>query len=307
VAPIPPQLAELERLRGTRVLVYAALIGDDSIPVLYEYLRSHGRAQRLDFVLSTVGGDPAAARRLALLLRDYTENLTVLVPHRARSAGTLLCLGADKLVLGPMAELGPLDAQIGSAGQPPPDAPGMISVQDIRVFRQMAEEWFGVNREEDRLQVLALLAQRVFPASLSAFYRFDRMVRQIAEELLDYQLPDATREARQRIIDQLVGGYHAHDYVLSRADACKLGLRVHFPTVEEEGLLWGLMQACRTQIAEHPGQTEGETTGLIAATDFHAQEVHRWVAAPSWRDDEPRDEAASRPERQLDTRWQIGM
>ena len=307
MAAIPPQLAELEHLRGNRVLLYAGLINDDCLPVLYEYLRSRGRVERLDLVLSTIGGAPTAARRLALLLRDYTKHLTILVPHRARSAGTLLCLGADELVLGPMAELGPLDAQVGSAGQPPPDAPGVISVQDIRAFRQMAEEWFGVDRDEDRLQVLALLAQRVFPASLSAFYRFDRMVRQIAEELLNYQLPDADREPRQRIIDQLVGGYQAHDYVLSRADASRLGLRVLFPTIEEEGFLWELMQACRAEIAEHPGQAEGEAIGLIAATDFHAREVQRWLDTPSWPHDEPRDEAASTPERLLNARWEIAM
>ena len=34
------------------------------------------------------------------------------MPFWAKSAATLLCLGADKIVLGEHAELGPLDVQI---------------------------------------------------------------------------------------------------------------------------------------------------------------------------------------------------
>jgi hypothetical protein len=248
-------------------------------------------------VLSTSGGAATAARRAAQLLRGHADHLTILVPHRARSAGTLLCLGADELVLGPMAELGPLDSLLGSAGQVPPDAPGMLSVEDVRAFREMAADWFGVDRAEDRLQVLALLAQRVFPASLGSLYRFDRMVRRIAEELLGHQLPNVDADDRRRIVDQLVSGYPAHDYILSRDDARELGLRVRFPSAREEDLLWGLSQALRGRLAEHPGQAEEETRGLIAASDFYAREVHRWLEAPPWR--------GGPPERVLDARWEI--
>jgi ClpP class serine protease len=158
-----PQLDELQALRHTPVIVYSSMIGDDTVSVVYDCLRQIGQTQRLDLVLFTSGGKVTIARRLALLLREFTQYLTILVPYRARSAGTLLCLSANELILNPTAELGPIDAHIGSVGPTPPDAPGLISAEDVRAFRQMAEDWFGVNREKDRLQVLALLAQLYFP------------------------------------------------------------------------------------------------------------------------------------------------
>src|SRR5438105_4971181 len=98
---ISSQIAEMQSLRGTPVIVYASMINDDSVRVLYECLRRWGQQEHLDFVLSTSGGPVTAARQLALLLRNYTRHLTILVPYHARSAGTLLCLCANELVLGP--------------------------------------------------------------------------------------------------------------------------------------------------------------------------------------------------------------
>lgn len=278
-----PQLAELEALRGNPVIVFASAIEDDTARILYECLRTRGRSDRLDLVLASPGGLVTAARQVALLLREYTRHLTILVPYRARSAGTLLCLCADELILGPMAELGPIDSHVASAGAPPPDSPGMISAEDIRAFRQMAEDWFGVAREEDRLQVLALVAQRIFPTSLSSFYRFDKLSRQIAYELLGYQLPDAEGDARRRIVDQLVGGYHGHDYVLSRDEVRDLGLRARSASPREEDVLWGLIRECRARTTQYPGMGDGAVLGLIAADGFYARHVYSSTRRPSWR------------------------
>src|SRR5207247_10199928 len=52
-----------------------------------------------------------AAYLLARDLRRHAQTITVFVPLFAKSAATLVCLAADELVLGPLGELGPLDAQ----------------------------------------------------------------------------------------------------------------------------------------------------------------------------------------------------
>ncbi|HZN20408.1 MAG TPA: hypothetical protein VFB84_19785 [Micromonosporaceae bacterium] len=271
----------MEEQRGNPVLLYAGAIHDSSVRVLYECLRRRGRCEQLDLVLSTAGGSITTTRQVALLLREFTRRLTIIVPYRAWSAGTLLCLSGDELVLGPMAQLGPIDSHLAAAAEPPPGAPGMVSAEDIRTFRQMAEDWFGVCREEDRLQVLALVAQRIFPATLASFYRFDYMVRQIAHELLRFQLPEEAEEVRQRIVDQLVSGYHAHDFVLSRVDVRDLGLRVSFASEKEEEQMWSLSQRCRGETPEHPGAGQGEeVVGIVASGGFFAREVHRWSGPP---------------------------
>jgi hypothetical protein len=274
-----PQLARLELLRGAPVILYAGMINSDTVQILYECLRNTGATERLHLVLSTPGGSVTVARQIALLLREFTTQLTILVPYRAWSAGTLLCLSANELILGPLAELGPIDPHVSSAGPPPEGAPGMISAEDVRAFRQMAEGWFGVQREEDRLQVLALVAQHIFPTSLSAFYRSHQLTRQIATELLCYQMPDAEPGRRQQVVNQLIEGYYAHNYAISRAEARALGLQVQYTSPDEEALLWHISKIVRRHAGDEPLPPDRpeRVHALIMSTGFCACQMERTV------------------------------
>jgi len=69
----------------------------------------------LDLVIQSSGGDIHAAYQMMTLLRGRMSGegeLVACVPGRAQSSATLLCLGADKILLGESGALGPLDAQI---------------------------------------------------------------------------------------------------------------------------------------------------------------------------------------------------
>lgn len=296
---ISQALHALETLRGNRALLYCCggqagmskTIEEDDVTPLYECLRRIGTTERLDLVLYTSGGYATVARRIALLLREHAERVTILVPYKARSAGTLLCLSADELVLGPLAELGPLDPHIAMSGDGPAGSPPSISSEDVRAFRTMAERWFGLESEAHRMQVFALLSQRMFPTTLSAFYRNDQQVRQFGEELLRYQLPDADERVVRRLVDQLVSGFHAHDHIITRAEARRLGLRVAASSAEVEDRLWTVWQSylgyIRGAAAPMPGQ-QVTVNGVIASTDLVARHVIRWPElTPAMRDGPP--------------------
>ncbi|WP_181387326.1 hypothetical protein [Streptomyces sp. Act143] len=66
----------------------------------------------LNVLLDSPGGSLDSAYSSALYLAEYSKNVSVYVPGRAKSASTLLALGADKLYLSAFGELGPLDTQI---------------------------------------------------------------------------------------------------------------------------------------------------------------------------------------------------
>lgn len=68
----------------------------------------------LDLLLHTGGGDIDAAEKLNSIVRAKvgTGTLRVIVPDYAKSAGTLMALGADKIVMSETSELGPIDPQI---------------------------------------------------------------------------------------------------------------------------------------------------------------------------------------------------
>lgn len=67
--------------------------------------------QRVGLLIDSPGGDARAAYQVAMLLRKRCGGFIAIVPRVAKSAATLLALGADGIALGTDGELGPLDAQ----------------------------------------------------------------------------------------------------------------------------------------------------------------------------------------------------
>ncbi|MGH2759267.1 MAG: SDH family Clp fold serine proteinase [Actinomycetota bacterium] len=68
--------------------------------------------RRLDLILHSPGGFPQAAEQMLNYLRTQFDYIRALVPLQAKSAATMLALGADEIVMGRHSELGPIDPQI---------------------------------------------------------------------------------------------------------------------------------------------------------------------------------------------------
>ena len=70
-----------------------------------------------DVVLETPGGSGEAAEDIVRLIRRRFESVGVIVPGTAKSAGTILALAGDEILMGPESALGPIDAQISQKGK----------------------------------------------------------------------------------------------------------------------------------------------------------------------------------------------
>jgi hypothetical protein len=70
------------------------------------------KGQKIALVIDCPGGHPKSAYQIARHVRSHCGGFFAVVPEFAKSAATLLLLGADKIILGKNAELGPLDAQL---------------------------------------------------------------------------------------------------------------------------------------------------------------------------------------------------
>lgn len=64
---------------------------------LYEHLLKIGKTKKIDLVLYTRGGSIDAVWPMVNLIREFCDYFSVLVPFRAHSAGTLICLGARQM------------------------------------------------------------------------------------------------------------------------------------------------------------------------------------------------------------------
>ena len=66
----------------------------------------------LDLVLHTPGGDPTAAEAIVNYLRSKFDNdIRVIVPQLAMSAGTMIACSAKEIFMGKHSSLGPIDPQ----------------------------------------------------------------------------------------------------------------------------------------------------------------------------------------------------
>lgn len=68
--------------------------------------------RELHLVLRSPGGDGEQAIRAIRALQSRCSKLVIVFPDIAKSAATLLALGADEIRLGPASDLGPVDPQM---------------------------------------------------------------------------------------------------------------------------------------------------------------------------------------------------
>jgi ClpP class serine protease len=75
-------------------------------------LKGAFRKKPLLLILDSDGGDVGAAYFIAKICREFTDAaFEVAVPRRAKSAATLICCGAERIHMGSLSELGPIDPQ----------------------------------------------------------------------------------------------------------------------------------------------------------------------------------------------------
>ena len=101
-----------ESEHSCRLAILIGQIAPFSVTAFEELLFDADPAADLHLMLETPGGDGETAIRLVRQAQSRCRELTVIVPNQAKSAGTLLALGADQILMGSTGDLGPIDPQL---------------------------------------------------------------------------------------------------------------------------------------------------------------------------------------------------
>lgn len=241
--------------RGNPVIVYCQnetspkLLEAEDVVSFAGMLATVSAHPAVDVILHSDGGAIRAGRTFALLLRALAKRVVLFVPLKARSTGTLICLGADEVVASRSAEFSPIDPIVIAARTGNTNAPHKISSEDVRSFRLMAESWFDLKSEESRLQMLQILAGRIFPTTLAAFYRADKYARKVACELLRLQFPEARESELMIIADRIITGYSSHSDLISRDELISIGVRVSAGDPPEARMAAKVIAECQRAMA----------------------------------------------------------
>jgi hypothetical protein len=185
------------------------------------------------------------------------KHLTVLAPLECQSAATMLALGADKILMGPLAHLSAVDTSLTHDLSPIDRDNDRVSVSNdelLRVIRLWTEQ-----AKDSTTNPYAALFPYVHPLVIGAVDRSSALSTRICEEILSYHMHD--QERAREISNNLNSGYPSHNYPITLREAKRIGLNVEPMEDNVNGLLFEL-----NEIYSEMGQS--------ASTDYDEKNSH---------------------------------
>lgn len=178
-------IKNIEMRTGRRLICYVSGIRcsidrDDTVPFV-DLLHNIPPGENLDMLLHTGGGDIDAAEKLISMVRNKvgTATLRIIVPDFAKSAGTLMVLGADYVVMSDTSELGPIDPQIIRA-----DSNGNRIAHSVQSYLDAYEEHTETLTNEPGNVAAQIMLGKLDPATVKLFQAVKARARKFAEEQL---------------------------------------------------------------------------------------------------------------------------
>ena len=201
-------------------------MADDVVRLLFDHLEA-GRNEAkngVDLFIHSNGGQGTVPWRVVSLIREYTKNFAVLVPHRAFSAATLTAMGADEIIMHRMGNLGPIDPSVANPFNPPhpqnPSQPLPISVEDVTAYFKLIQEEIGINHEDELIQAVIALTEKIHPLALGNVQRSHHQARMMARKLLKkHMVLDNQENEIDQIIDNLKSNLFYHGHPINRNEA----------------------------------------------------------------------------------------
>jgi hypothetical protein len=125
---VPDLEAELLKLissynkqRSSYLFVYSAAIGKPipEVPlnqadyfIIHDMLKDKKSSKRVDMYLETPGGSGETAEEIVRFLHDNFQTVSFVVSGEAKSAGTIMVMSGDEILMTETGSLGPIDAQM---------------------------------------------------------------------------------------------------------------------------------------------------------------------------------------------------
>ncbi|HDL7319989.1 TPA: SppA protein [Yersinia enterocolitica] len=231
---------------GTDVILYNGPIDRNGYLKITKASRKASPARNATLILATYGGDPDAAYRIARALRHNYHELTIIIPRECKSAGTLLAIGASKLVMCDMGELGPLDVQLRKHDEMFESSSALDYYQALSGLQSFTKNAFkdylldiksscGITAKTaaDFSSTLTTglfspIFQQLDPIKLGEVQRAVQIAEKYGERLNAYDKP-MTEDS----LSKLIAGYPSHGFVIDRKEAKTLFNNVDSPNDTE--------------------------------------------------------------------------
>lgn len=215
----------------------------------------------VDLVINSGGGSIHAAYQIIELLRLHTKRINACVPFYAKSAATLLCVGADAIVVDELAQLGPLDTQIleekkggkaefTSALNPFKTLEQLqkFSLETLDIAVKMIATRSGMDLDDCLKHAIEFvrattgpLFTQLNPEKLGEYSRALSVGTEYGARLLR-RFTSWDDEKRAAVLEKLVHGYPSHDYIIDYHELQEMGFDAKLFSDAERSAVQGLFK-----------------------------------------------------------------
>ena len=260
------------------------------VDYVYRHREQFKDIKTLDILLDHFGGSVEAAYQLITLFRNHCKKLRIFIPDYAKSAATLLALGADEIWMGEVAEMGPLDAQIPDPREPDEYISALDEFRAVDYLRthgfEILNEFVRVLnrttslRMKDKIQIASEhttrlmqgLYQNVDPLHFGGSHRAVEMSVEYGKRVMRrHRYQDWSTGCIDTLLRKLAWDYPSHSFVIDIEEAKELGLDVNLLTGETDDLahtiLVGLEEAAGFIAVPKPTMSLNVITSEAAEDD----------------------------------------
>lgn len=204
------------------------------------------RNKSLVLALVTYGGSADSAYRIGRYLQSIYEKITVFIPSACKSAGTLLAISGDILVMSPVGELGPLDVQLRRKDEIFGRRSGLntrAAINDLQThtFELFEDFMLGIISHSNgnisfkiaadvsaktTAELMGKIYEQINPDSLGQDFRDLSVATKYCE-----RLNKRGKNIKSDGIKRLVHEYPSHDFVIDIEEAKEIFTQVNLPSV----------------------------------------------------------------------------
>jgi len=248
-------LKKLAAYRDRNVIVYYSgflfkpaaedvSINDKDINAFMEVVYKLDKTKGLDLILHTPGGEITATEHIINYLRSCFDDIKVIVPQMAMSAGSIISVSCNEIIMGKESCLGPFDPQLG----------GVACQTVLKEFETAKQD---VKTHPEAIGLWQTIIGKYNPTFLYTCAQSVELTNELADKFLDKIVLDKTKltAIKEAFNDNTESKTHSRHF--SKEKLKKLGLNI--TSLEDDQTLQDLVLSlhhCYTIILETTNATK---------------------------------------------------
>ena len=173
--------------------------------------------RKVYLLVNSMGGSLSSAYKTAKALRDAFKDITVFVPHYALSGGTLMALAGNRIRMGVMSQLSPLDVQVNYEDT-------TVSVNSLLRSCAKLDNVFATQSEDDVPYTYKHMVDGLDPIIIEEWTGVQEEGKFYLKEIL--KKSGYSKEDIEKITASLVFSFPTHSFVLQYDQVKDMGIKV---------------------------------------------------------------------------------